>query len=957
MIITTSVPTTYNLALPSGLITLYNCTFADGSSSKTLTVAGTLPITLTPPSSPNVSVVAEVWSTQRLQTFVVQLTDDYYVDPYYIKHTPYYVKPKDRQDACPILYSSATDMTSISSGTLFTDLPTATFTALDKLEFVYDRESYKLWVLSNQYPVSVVDVEDWSTDPVVALFNLRDASDNRFFIFVHSSGNIRKLDTNYAVVSTVQVGAQVVDAVQFPISSTLTDFVVLSSDGTLYKYNIALTQTLTATSKFVKLLSDAYNKQSLSIIHGLTALGDMYSISTTLIFTSTLSNVLTLAGRLNTGSEYFWAYSTLYQGFANIISNGLYPDAQGFPNSFPLEYSSDLTYQRVSDAWSTVYVGVGKSVVSFPDGANPYIRFVDSSLNSNYVGRRRLNKAVFSVGAGYYTPTLNLLAYSIAHHTATIQVVGVNTELGIDWPPEIELTITDYYTGLPITTITDDCVINISAVNKYLDPSFFLTIGKAAQELKIGGRVYIPDVPRLVGMYYGIVANPIQPESLTVAETPSVVFIDTPQTSSLQVSFNTIEDQVQQIDLMPDPINLPVVQFESATANTVDVPLFGVDCATASTIDMPIFGVDCATASTIDMPIFGIDVATPTTVQIADPYLDMQTANWSDNVPTLADAGTPVWSGFESVFTPNLDNTALPELMYPALNVPLTSKYAYSDYWYWSKEPLQTKFYKDEMPYTYPIAAKWFKLGADTSFSYGYTYKFDTWFDATLLGSWFNLSDPYSVPLYPSQYQYGYEFYVPIYAEYYYERYAGQIDHPNVQWFPRTPDLTMEILPSWRIYEDWSSELYPQHTIDYDYSVGITPQVLDFSYFHVDLDPQVLDQQHQDVAVYPQTLKDQHSYGFEILFNGIQETKFYVTNPKQTNAVVTLLPNLIGLPAGYFNSELDALQNAVKVWSMLPEHVFAQKLSTGYWVWTRVPDCDNLCSGSGCTVSGYITGG
>ena len=971
MIIKTSVPTTYNLALPSGLITLYNCKFGDGSTSKTFTNAGTVPITLTPPSSPNVSVVAEVWSTQRIQTFIVQLTDDYYVDPYYIKNTPYYVRPQDRQDACPILYSSTTDLTAINSGVLFSDLPVTTFNALDTLEFVYDRESAKLWILSKQAPVSVVATEDWSNDPIVALFNLRDSSDTRFFIFVHSSGTIRKLDTTYTQIATASVGGSVVDAIQFPIASTLTDFVVLGSDGMLYKFNISLTCTLTATSSFVKLLGDTYNKSAPSVIHGLSSLGDLYSISTTLILTKQLSNILTLSDRINSGPEYFWGYSSLYSGFANVLSDGTYPDGQGFTNSFPLEYSSDYSYQRVSDAWSNVYVGVGKTVVSFPSGANPYIRFIDTNSNINYVGRRRLNRATFSTTAGYYTPTLNLLAYSITHHTAALQVVGVNTELGISWPPEIQLTITDYYTGQPITTITDDCVIKIEAANKYLDPSFFLTIGKATQELKLGGRLYIPDVPRLVGTYYGVVANAIQPNVYDVLEQPNVLFIEAPKTESLSVSFENLVNPVQQIGIQPaHSIDAQVVQGTAANPESVYDFVVPLQAAAPETCAVLVYGFEVPLPDPVSDCVYGIAIPKLGTDTTQPVFIDIAEATHIPYTDASAPSGAGIWTDPNSLFDAGLYNGASASLDYEHLTLPINPMYRYYDL-FWSKDPMLTALYQDALLYTCPVIPKWYKLTTDITAYFDYGYRCDTWFAADLKSQWFNLSDysvavypsqylydfDFYVPVYPSQYLYDFDFYVPVYAQLYREQYAGQIDLLAIQWFPTIPYKTIGLEADWSIYSDWHHELYPNYTVDCEYSVGLDPQVLYHEYYQVELAPRTLIQQAQSIDLYPQTKADLHSYGFELSFNAVNEDKFYIINPTKRTATCTLLPNLVGVPAGYFDTELDALQNAVKVWSMLPDQVFAQKLSNGYWVWTRVPVCDNLCEGSGYDMSGYITGG
>jgi hypothetical protein len=196
--------------------------------------------------------------------------------------------------------------------------------------------------------------------------------------------------------------------------------------------------------------------------------------------------------------------------------------------------------------------------------------------------------------------------------------------------------------------------------------------------------------------------------------------------------------------------------------------------------------------------------------------------------------------------------------------------------------------------------------------------------------------------VYPSQYQYNYEFYVALYPQYYSDVYQN---------------TSPELLSNWVQYTDWSKDILPKFVMLDQYSVVLDPQVVQFAHYYIEVLPHVLDQQYQSVGIDQQTVIDLPSYGFEIQFNSINEDKFFVPCLTKHTVTTTLLPNLVGVPAGYFRTELDALQNAVNIWNMLAEEVFAIKLSSGYWVWSRLPDCDNLCEGAGCNMSGYITGG
>lgn len=57
---------------------------------------------------------------------------------------------------------------------------------------------------------------------------------------------------------------------------------------------------------------------------------------------------------------------------------------------------------------------------------------------------------------------------------------------------------------------------------------------------------------------------------------------------------------------------------------------------------------------------------------------------------------------------------------------------------------------------------------------------------------------------------------------------------------------------------------------------------------------------------------------------------------------------------GYFGTELEALQNAVNVWGMSPDSVFALLQPSGLWTWAQVYSMDNACSDN---KRGYISGG
>ena len=61
------------------------------------------------------------------------------------------------------------------------------------------------------------------------------------------------------------------------------------------------------------------------------------------------------------------------------------------------------------------------------------------------------------------------------------------------------------------------------------------------------------------------------------------------------------------------------------------------------------------------------------------------------------------------------------------------------------------------------------------------------------------------------------------------------------------------------------------------------------------------------------------------------------------------------LDRGYFATEVEALQNAVRVWKKEPSDVVARQLPTGQWYWATPDLCVNMCVE--CPPYGYLSGG
>lgn len=63
------------------------------------------------------------------------------------------------------------------------------------------------------------------------------------------------------------------------------------------------------------------------------------------------------------------------------------------------------------------------------------------------------------------------------------------------------------------------------------------------------------------------------------------------------------------------------------------------------------------------------------------------------------------------------------------------------------------------------------------------------------------------------------------------------------------------------------------------------------------------------------------------------------------------------LKKGYFETELEALQNAVNVWNKSPDEIFAIQQPDKTWTWAIKIPCGEYCGEFGCDTRGYLAGG
>ena len=86
--------------------------------------------------------------------------------------------------------------------------------------------------------------------------------------------------------------------------------------------------------------------------------------------------------------------------------------------------------------------------------------------------------------------------------------------------------------------------------------------------------------------------------------------------------------------------------------------------------------------------------------------------------------------------------------------------------------------------------------------------------------------------------------------------------------------------------------------------------------------------------------------------SGITDYTFDGVTPDTSYVLHTGVEDLVA--NGFFQSELDALQNAVSVWGMDPGVVYAIKRPSGLWAWSQATAFNNLCSPM---PKGYVSGG
>lgn len=975
--------TTYDIVLPKGEITLYGTTFVDGTTTKTLTASGSYQLHIDVETYPNTSRVLEVWvGKARFQTIVVEYPDNQYIDPFYVKNSPHYVRKQDRVDTCPVLYSAGADLTTVTVSTKFTDLPTSAFNALDSQELLYERETNRLWWLTRIEPIAITRTEDWASDPIVNFFIYRDSLDNRYFIFIHASGLIRKLDTAYTEVQRAETGFKFIDASKFPDITTVSDFLTLDVDGNIRKYGIDLSLKLTTTLVgAIKLYADIYSKSATALVIAVTATGSAYTVSTTLLLTKAFGeNVCGIAQRLNSGPTYMWAHDPIV-GFHLVDSTGASAGSD-YAKAFPLEFSYDATYLRATDGWSKVFVGQGQALRTLPDGSNPYLAFTSTSNKVFYVGRTRNKVPNYVVTDDWYRPQLAVIDFDWTAHTARIRVEGVNTELGLDLPESVDVNITDFYTGLPVTTLDQDTVLVLTGVtDTNLDSKFWMSVGKSEIEVELGGKFYRPDVTRYVGTVVNTIADSLELGwNQVLSATPEVESIQ--GTSPASVVFDPVQVAASPI---PSSIKVPVLEVVGATA------VVEVSAASAQAIAYNFQSVSANSAAAVMYIGQDVKASVPeasrlvSTFDIGLPdaeYEPMSNPPYIDQALAF-DVGRRTYS--ELVWKPDLE--AIP---YPTNTIPNNKVSEWPRYLTYTS-PLAAVFRKWAIDYwvdtsfsvdpqavkvTAPLAAKWrtesepYWIGTDFEYNPIITrYWIDTAFiqstsmlvDRYWIGTEFRQldlfttypvnclpnyrtdSDPYPIDLVAQHKAHDYQEYItPVYENrkiYKYVEYDRGIN-------------TMMPAHTW-----YSHDLLPSVSTMPTAEIAVSPQINTLILSQIEIKPLVSEFTYPDIKLDAETFTVQFSTALAATALDVFAPPSTVLRSPYTVAIADLLSERKGVDAGYFLTEYAALQNAVNIWGMEPSAIFAKQLSTGFWVWLRTIECENTCDDSVCETFGYITGG
>ena len=981
LVITAS--TNYVLNLPKGDVRLYGTKFADGSTTKTITTSGQYTIVLDPEPYPNTSYVAEVWvGKSRFETFIVEYPDAKSIDPFYIKNTAHFVKSQDRVGTCPVLYSAGADLRTVTISTQFSDLPTSPFNALDSQELIYERETDILWWLSKSEPIVVTRTEDWSADPIVNFFIYRDTLDTRYFIFVHSSGLIRKLDTVYNEILSVDTGYRFIDAVKYPNITTLSDFVTLDVDGNIRKFGIDFSLKLsTQLVGAIRLYSDLYSLSGSSIVTAVTATGEAYTVSTTMLLTRAYGdNVCGISQRLDSGPTYMWSYH-ITNGFHLVDSTGVAAGSD-YVKAFPLEYSFDATYLRATDGWSQIFIGQAQSLANLPAGSNPYLAFKSSAGNVYYVGRTRNKVPNYVVTEDWYRPQLSVLDFDPALHIARVRVDGVNTELGIDLPDSVNVVVTDFYTGLPITKVDHDTVLVLTGVDDTnLDSKFWITIGKSEIDVTLGGKIYIPDVTRMVGTVVNVIADSLElAPSFGVAQSPvveaawgdgqSALFDIMPSTSYFELS------SVQSSS--PAYVGSAVgMEIDSAVGYQLEYSISSFQQPDPESVPLFRQDVEASTAESnklVDM--FGVESPTAYYEAPAPVPFNDQAVAFDINKLVYAEIkinDVPEAIPFPINTVPNREMSEYPR--YITYTYPLACKYSKMPIDYY----IETSFSVDlQAPkVTAPLAARWRTISEPYWIGTIFEYKAATdryWVDTAFVQQddmvidryWIDTGFihtenytkyfvdclpnyktdalPYPIDLLPLHRKQDYMEHVESVYEYMkvyrfaeYDRGINNTVPAPVWYYVNLGAQYNALLPVPEIY------VGPINSVLESAEVTITPIVAELRYADINLDP------------LPFTVSFSTALAATAYDASTQPTT--IAGSPYLTLIADLLSEKVGVDAGYFLTEYAALQNAVNIWGMEPSAIFAKQLSTGYWVWLRTIECENTCDDSVCETFGYITGG
>lgn len=393
--ISTTGVTTRQFNVPSRqcLVTLFDCYFDDGTTSRLCQGGETLQITLHAPLSPSEVRVAEVFvDGSRVDTLIVSRPDVPSLKQEYFDFGLTYVP--EPSTTAPLLWSIDSYGRGSAAVYPLDTLPSA-LDYLDSLAVHYDRSSNLLWLISCAFSggsTSAISI-DCSADPLVGVASFFDASDSRVLALARSSGRLELYDYKMDALSSVSVPGGIRCIAESVRAYDPDGLYVVTKSGALLRYSVqSLSVTYSNTDTVWSGVSSnpSSSQSQILLLSGNVSdngwLFDVNSKAITRIPSSSDTQYISVLPSPSLNSVYLVGFSHTtkrlgtYSASGSVVASYTELDAYAIPYSDarPTGYNYGIicrgTSIQTASGWApTPYGAKSNAVAAFDDSGNDLI--------------------------------------------------------------------------------------------------------------------------------------------------------------------------------------------------------------------------------------------------------------------------------------------------------------------------------------------------------------------------------------------------------------------------------------------------------------------------------------------------------------------------------------------------------------------------------------------------------